>query len=316
MSVKRTSAARPGAARPDGRGLPPGADGVPRRGRRRRLALRRRPTPSRPSRSSTTSRRAPACGPSARSGRGAAAWPSASTSRAQYDEKTFVVRAGGQRGLHRPRVVASPRPIDPAQAASCSPRCRAEGGVADRLRLDDGRGSRQARRPFVARRQPMPEFADVVRRRRMTRAFDGRPVPAELLDELVDLGVAGTERRQDPGLAPRRAGGRRDGPVLGHHAAADAPRRVPLAAAARRPGDRPPARRPAGLHRPLLRARQAGDRARRGHRGVAGAVLDHRRLDVGDDDAAGRRGRRARRAVLRGVHGRARAAPGARASRR
>ena len=33
----------------------------------------------------------------------------------------------------------------------------------------------------------MPEFADVVRRRRMTRAFDGRPVPPELLDELVDL---------------------------------------------------------------------------------------------------------------------------------
>jgi nitroreductase len=35
----------------------------------------------------------------------------------------------------------------------------------------------------------MPEFADVVRRRRMTRAFDGRPVPPELLAELVDLGA-------------------------------------------------------------------------------------------------------------------------------
>ena len=33
----------------------------------------------------------------------------------------------------------------------------------------------------------MPEFADVVRRRRMTRAFDGRPVPPDLLDELVEL---------------------------------------------------------------------------------------------------------------------------------
>jgi len=33
----------------------------------------------------------------------------------------------------------------------------------------------------------MPEFADVVRRRRMTRAFDRRPVPAELLAQLVDL---------------------------------------------------------------------------------------------------------------------------------
>ena len=33
----------------------------------------------------------------------------------------------------------------------------------------------------------MPEFADVVRRRRMTRAFDGRPVPPELLAQVVDL---------------------------------------------------------------------------------------------------------------------------------
>jgi nitroreductase len=33
----------------------------------------------------------------------------------------------------------------------------------------------------------MPEFADVVRRRRMTRAFDGRPVPPELLCEVVEL---------------------------------------------------------------------------------------------------------------------------------
>jgi nitroreductase len=33
----------------------------------------------------------------------------------------------------------------------------------------------------------MAEFADVVRRRRMTRAFDKRPVPPELMTELVDL---------------------------------------------------------------------------------------------------------------------------------
>ena len=33
----------------------------------------------------------------------------------------------------------------------------------------------------------MAEFADVVRRRRMTRAFDKRPVPPELLAQLVDL---------------------------------------------------------------------------------------------------------------------------------
>lgn len=33
----------------------------------------------------------------------------------------------------------------------------------------------------------MVEFAHVVRRRRMTRAFDPRPVPAELLNDLVEL---------------------------------------------------------------------------------------------------------------------------------
>jgi nitroreductase len=33
------------------------------------------------------------------------------------------------------------------------------------------------------------EFADVVRRRRMTRAFDPRPLPAGALEELVDLAV-------------------------------------------------------------------------------------------------------------------------------
>jgi nitroreductase len=33
----------------------------------------------------------------------------------------------------------------------------------------------------------VPEFADVVRSRRMTRAFDSRPVPPELLEELIDL---------------------------------------------------------------------------------------------------------------------------------
>ena len=32
----------------------------------------------------------------------------------------------------------------------------------------------------------MPEFSDVVRARRMTRAFSNRPVPAELIDEIVE----------------------------------------------------------------------------------------------------------------------------------
>lgn len=35
----------------------------------------------------------------------------------------------------------------------------------------------------------MADFAEVVRRRRMTRAFDNRPVPVDILTELVDLGA-------------------------------------------------------------------------------------------------------------------------------
>ena len=54
LSVRRSSKRDTGPAGPDGRGLPPGADGVPGRGRRRRLALRHRPTLSTRSRSSTT----------------------------------------------------------------------------------------------------------------------------------------------------------------------------------------------------------------------------------------------------------------------
>ena len=34
---------------------------------------------------------------------------------------------------------------------------------------------------------PMTEFEEVVRRRRMTRAFDDRPVPAEVVEDLVEL---------------------------------------------------------------------------------------------------------------------------------
>ena len=310
MSVRRSSRRDQVLRGPDGRGLPPGADGVPRRGRRRRLALRLAPTRSTRSRSSTTSRRAPVSGPSARSGRGAAGSPSASTSRARTTRRRSSSAPAARRGsstTSRPSRRRSTR-----RAASCSPTSPADGGgslivygwtMAEDLVKLGAPALAGAPRARVRRRRPPaaddPGVRHAAGRRRAARRAR-RPR------------LAGAERRQDAGLAPRRARGRGDGAVLGHHAAADAARCVPLEAAARRAGDRHPARRPARLHRPLLRARQAGDRPRRRRRRVAGAVLDDRRLDVGDDDAARRRGARARRAVLRRVPRRAPAAPGAR----
>ena len=232
-----------------------------------------------------------------------------------YDEKSFVVRAGGQEGFIDYES-SKPELDRPGEAGAVRPgpgRRR----LADRVRLDDGGGSRQARRPFVARpRSTMPEFADVVRRRRMTRAFDGRPVPPELLDELVDLASrapsagktqgwhlvvlegAETARFWDITLPTMRRGAFRwqrllDAPVIA----------LPLADP-RAYTDR--------YSEADKKATGLGAERRR----LAGAVLDRRRLDVGDDDAPGRRGARPRRAVLRGLPGRAPAAPGARASRR
>ena len=116
MSVKRTSQARPGAEGPDGRGVPPGADGLPRRGRRRRLTLRRSPTRSRRSSRSTSSSPGPVTAPSARSGPGAAGWPSASASTPSYDEQSFVVKANGQSGFLDHETL-KPEKIKPELAA-------------------------------------------------------------------------------------------------------------------------------------------------------------------------------------------------------
>ena len=223
MSVKRTLQARPGAARPDGRGLPPGADGVPRRGRRRRLPVRqrRRPRGLQGARRHHPPPRHHA--PSARSGPGAGAWPSASASR-----PSTTSRRSSSRRTARPAsstTSAEARDDRPAPSPSCSPTVAGrQGRLADRLRLDDGRGPRQARRADrTERAATCPSSPRSSARRRMTRAFDDRPGRRpSVLDELVDLGVAGAERRQDPGLAPRGARGRRDGALLGHHAAADA----------------------------------------------------------------------------------------------
>ena len=94
----------------------------------------------------------------------------------------------------------------------------------------------------------------------MVRAFATQPVQRRAARPRARRGPPGAERRQHPGLAPGRA--RRatetarfwDVTLPGRAAGV-----VPLAAPARRPGDRPAPGRPPGLRGPLRRARQGGD---------------------------------------------------------
>ena len=125
----------------------------------------------------------------------------------------------------------------------------------------------------------------------MTRAFDSRPVPRELLDEIVDLGSrapsagktqgwhlvvlegAETARFWDITLPPMRRGAFRwkrllDAPIIA----------IPLAD-------------PRAYIERYSEADKRASGLGAGHRRLAGAVLDGRHVDVGDDDAAGGRGR-------------------------
>ena len=88
--------ARHRAARPRAGPAAPGRAGLPRRGRpdlrplRPAGRVRRLPLPA------TTSSRGPATGPRARSGPGAAAWPSATASRpGAYDQRAFLAKGDG-----------------------------------------------------------------------------------------------------------------------------------------------------------------------------------------------------------------------------
>ena len=150
----------------------------------------------------------------------------------------------------------------------------------------------------------MAEFADVVRRRRMTRAFDpdaGRRRP--ILERLVDLASRAPSAGKAQGWHLVVLEGERD-----RHRSGTSRCRPMRRGSFRwqrlleRAGHRPAVRRLEGLHRPLRRTRQ-GRQTGLG----AGAeawpapywTIDS--VDVGHDAAAGRRGCRARRAVLRRV---------------
>ena len=66
---------------------------------------------------------------------------------ATYDEQTFVVKSNGQSGFLDHETL-KPEKIKPELAALFATVNAEEGRRADRARLDDGRGSRQAGRPL------------------------------------------------------------------------------------------------------------------------------------------------------------------------
>ena len=114
----------------------------------------------------------------------------------RYDDRTFTAKGDGSFPPGpRPRVARSPRSSIPAVVAFFDERRPRPGRLADRLRLGDGRRPGQAR---LGRLGPGPaalpmEFADVVRSRRMVRAFDAAP---------------GRRRRARPGARPGPTGAR------------------------------------------------------------------------------------------------------------
>ena len=205
----------------------------------------------------------PGTAPSARSGHGVAGWPSASASRRATTRQSFVVARRTARGASSTTSRPSPRSSIAAARRSCSPRCRRR--RAGRWSSTAGRWPRISSSSAPLTAPSMAEFADVVRRRRMTRAFDARPGPA---------GAARASSSTSASRAP--SAGKTQGWHLvvleGAETArfwditlpADAAWRVPLAAAARRAGHRPAARR---SRRPTSTATPSptrrADRARR-----------------------------------------------------
>ncbi len=108
------------------------------------------------------------------------------TSRASSCSPTASPASSTTRPSSRRRSTPTSRP--------CSGASTGQGRVAHRLRLDDGRGPAQAGLPRLTEAEPVVPgpLPPTLRRRRPPpahdRAFDpGRPVPAALLDGLVDL---------------------------------------------------------------------------------------------------------------------------------
>ena len=242
-----------------------------------------------------------------RSGRGVAAWPSGSASTAPTTSRASSCKSNGQSGFLDHESL-KPEKIDPDVGALFRGVNVGQGRVAHRLRLDHGRGPAQAGVPQltepnrVAREPRLPRLRSVVRRRRMTTGLRSGPVrcPPTCWTTWSTLASRAAERRQDPGLAPRGAGGHRTRPGSG-----TSPCPPTGGTGSRWPGllDAPvhrccpwPIRAPTSPATPSPTRRPPGSA---GGRGLAGAVLDGGHRLRRHDPAAGGRGARSGHPVLR-----------------
>ena len=266
LSVRRTSKRDAVLKGLMGEAVPPGADGLPRRGRRGRHPLRPRRRLRGVPAARPTSSPAPATGPSARSGRGAAAWPSASASTAPTTSRRSSSSPTASRGFLDHETL-KPEKIDPDVAALFRgvTRPRAASLIVygwtmaeDLLKLgcpltEADRVAASLDSPTSSaspsRDDPGLRSGPAGRRRRCSTTWSTWPARAPSAGKtqgwhLVVLEGAETARFWDVTLPPERRC------------------RVRVAAAARRPGHRAAPGRSRGLRAPLRRARQGGERAR------------------------------------------------------
>ena len=155
------------------------------------------------------------------------------------------------------------------------------------------------------------DFAEVLRRRRMVRAFRPDPIPADVLDRVLGAARRAPAAGNSDGIdLVVLEGPAADPSVLGHHTS----RRTAGESAS---GTRGCSTRPYSPSSSPTRTRTCGaiaepDKARTGSRQVgrevAGAVLDRRHVVRGDARAAGGDERRPGRIVLRDLPTRGRAA--------
>ncbi len=151
----------------------------------------------------------------------------------------------------------------------------------------------------------MTEFAEVVRARRMTRAFDDRPIEPGVLDGLVDLAARSPSAGKTQGWSLVVLEGAQT--ALFWDTTLPAVKRDSFRW--KRLLSAPVIALPLADSKAYIDRYAEPDKVQTGlgirRVGLAGAVLDDRHLDGGDDTAVGRRGRRAGSPLLRSVPRRA-----------